>query len=212
SRRSWPPLTRGRAALASWRAAASDRPTIRAISSKGRSNKSCSTKATRSTGIKVLKTIRRAEPTESASRASSAGLAWRGFSGASRCSSSDSSFLDLRDRSMSRQTLATTVVSQPLRFSTLLTSERVRRNQASWTASADSPLEPRIRQATALNWGRFSWNFWASQSLSVISDSPSNFSSHFPTVIRHLDDERERTGVTRFIHPHHYPCKRREHQ
>ena len=97
-------------------------------------------------GVKVLKTIRSAEPTESASRASSAGLAWRGISGASRCcSSSDSSFLDLRDRSMSRQTLATTVVSQPPRFSMLLTSEFVRRNQASWTASSASPLEPRIR-------------------------------------------------------------------
>src|SRR5262249_13533688 len=194
SRRSWPPLTRGRAALASWRAAASDRPTIRAISSKGRSNKSCSTKATRSTGVNVLKTIRRAEPTESASRASSAGLAGRRLSGTSRlCSSSDSSFLDLRNRSMSRQTLATTVVSQPPRFSTLLTSERVRRSQASWTASSASPLEPRIRKATALNWGRYSLNFSASQSLSIISNLSS---SHFRKVIRHPNDESGGKSVT----------------
>ena len=70
-----PPLTRRRARLASWRAEASDRPTTGAISSNGRSNKSCSTKASCSAGVKVLKTIRMAEPMESASSASSAGLA-----------------------------------------------------------------------------------------------------------------------------------------
>src|SRR5262245_46613457 len=108
---------------------------------------------------------------------------------------------------MSRHTLATTVVSQPPRFSTLSTSERVRRNQASWTASSASPLEPRIRWATALNWGRFSWNFSASQSLSAISDSPANSSSHFAPVIRHLDDEREEKRVTKLS----YLRKWREH-
>jgi hypothetical protein len=38
---------------------------------------------------------------------------------------------DLRDRSMSRQILATTVVSQPPRFSTALASVRLSRSQAS---------------------------------------------------------------------------------
>ncbi|CAM5397229.1 hypothetical protein STANM309S_00735 [Streptomyces tanashiensis] len=46
---------------------------------------------------------------------------------------------------MSRQTRPTTVVSQPLRFSTPLTSLRLSLNQASWTASSASLTEPSIR-------------------------------------------------------------------
>jgi hypothetical protein len=52
---------------------------------------------------------------------------------------------DLRERSMSRQTRATTVVSQPPRFSTADVSERFSRNQVSWTASSTSLVEPSIR-------------------------------------------------------------------
>jgi hypothetical protein len=46
---------------------------------------------------------------------------------------------------MFRHTRATTVVSQASRFSTLLVSARLRRSQASWTASSASLTEPSIR-------------------------------------------------------------------
>ena len=49
------------------------------------------------------------------------------------------------ERSMSRQTRATTVVSQPPRFSTSLVSARLSRSQASCTASSASLAEPSIR-------------------------------------------------------------------
>ena len=52
---------------------------------------------------------------------------------------------DLRAWSMFRQTRETTVVSQPPRLSTPLVSERLKRSQASWTASSASLGEPRIR-------------------------------------------------------------------
>jgi hypothetical protein len=46
---------------------------------------------------------------------------------------------------MFSETRATTVVSQPSRFSTSLVSARLRRSQASWTASSASLSEPSIR-------------------------------------------------------------------
>ena len=52
--------------------------------------------------------------------------------------------LERRERSMSRHTLPTTVVSHPPRFSMSLVSERPRRSQASWTASSASLNEPSI--------------------------------------------------------------------
>jgi polyisoprenoid-binding protein YceI len=46
----------------------------------------------------------------------------------------------LRERSRFRHTRATTVVSQAPRLSTPLVSDRLRRSQASWTASSDSVI------------------------------------------------------------------------
>jgi hypothetical protein len=56
-----------------------------------------------------------------------------------------SSRRDLRERSMSRHTRATTVVSHPPTFSTPLVAERLRWSQDSWTASSASLAEPSIR-------------------------------------------------------------------
>jgi hypothetical protein len=56
--------------------------------------------------------------------------------GSGTCGPIGSSRRDLRDRSMSRQTRATTVVSQPPRLSTALVSARLSRSQASCTASS----------------------------------------------------------------------------
>jgi hypothetical protein len=61
------------------------------------------------------------------------------------CESRGSSRRDVRERSMSRHTRPTTLVSQPARFSTLLVSERLSRSQASCTASSASLSEPSIR-------------------------------------------------------------------
>ena len=74
SRTAGAPRTRRRARLASCRAAAGVRPTIAAISSNGKSNMSCSTKASRSAGSSVSSTTSSASPTESASCASSSGF------------------------------------------------------------------------------------------------------------------------------------------
>ena len=70
-----------------------------------------------------------------------------------------------RERSMSRQTRATTVVSQPPRFSTPDVSARLTFSQASCTASSASPAAPSMRSATARRCGRLSSNRWANQSL-----------------------------------------------
>ncbi len=50
----------------------------------------------------------------------------------------------LRACSMFRHTRATTVVSQPPRFSIVLESVRLSRSQASWTASSASLAEPSV--------------------------------------------------------------------
>ena len=65
--------------------------------------------------------------------------------GSGTCGPIGSSRRDLRERSMSRQTRATTVVSQPPRFSTALVSERLSRSQVSCTASSTSLVEPSMR-------------------------------------------------------------------
>jgi len=62
-----------------------------------------------------------------------------------RQSAPGSSRRDSRVRSVFRHTRATTVVNHPVRFSTLLVSARLRRSQASWTASSASLREPSIR-------------------------------------------------------------------
>jgi hypothetical protein len=59
--------------------------------------------------------------------------------------SKGSSRRTLRERSMFRETRATTVVSRPPSFSTLLASVRLSRSQASSTASSASLSEPNIR-------------------------------------------------------------------
>ena len=99
------PLTRRRALLASCLAAAGDRPTMGAISSKGRSNMSWRTKARRSPG--PGNRGRPGEPgrpnrpgaTRLPVRRSPAGL----MTGSGRCTSRDSSRRTLRERSMLRQ-------------------------------------------------------------------------------------------------------------
>ena len=68
--------------------------------------------------------------------------------------SSGSSRRDVRVRSMSRHTRATTVVSQPRGFSTSLVSARSRRSHASCTASSASASEPSMRYATPRRWLR----------------------------------------------------------
>src|SRR5205823_7581024 len=83
---------------------------------------------------------------------------------------------------MSRQTRATTVVSQPPMFSTAAVSERDSLNQASWTASSASLADPSIRYATAWRCCR-----WVSNS-SVMS--------RLRVRIRHLPDERTAAVVT----------------
>ena len=108
---------------------------------------SCSTKASRSAGVSVSSTTSSASPTESASNASCSGSlpSSRLMIGSGMCTSRGSSRRDSRERSMFRHTRATTVVSHPARFSTLPVSARLRRSQASWTASSASLSEPSIR-------------------------------------------------------------------
>ena len=62
--------------------------------------------------------------------------------GSGTCTSRGSSRRDSRVRSMFRHTRATTVVNHPARFSTLPVSARLRRSQASWTASSASLSDP----------------------------------------------------------------------
>ncbi len=50
-----------------------------------------------------------------------------------------------RERNMLRETRPTTVVSHAPRLSTSLVSARLKRSQASWTASSASLTEPSIR-------------------------------------------------------------------
>ena len=83
-----------------------------------------------------------ASPTESASSASDSGPGGPGGPGRA---SSGSSRRDLRARSMSRHTRATTVVSHPFRFSTPSAWVRLTCSQASCTASSASAADPSMR-------------------------------------------------------------------
>jgi hypothetical protein len=104
---------------------------------------SCSTKASRSAGVSVSSTTSRARPTESASTASSSGPTSPVPGGHS--SPAGSSGRLRRARSMFSASRPVTVVSQPPRFATSLTSVLVRRSQVSWTASSASVIEPSSR-------------------------------------------------------------------
>lgn len=117
------------------------------IWSKGTANRSCSTKETRSAGASVSSIRSSGGPTASARSASCSGsVPSAGLAIASgRWAPSGSSRRDVRARSMSRHTRATTVVSHPPRFSTPPMSERLSRSQASWAASSASLNEPSIR-------------------------------------------------------------------
>ena len=102
-------------------------------------------------GESVSSTTSSARPTESASSASCSGsipssrLTIGSGTRAARGSLRGFSCREVRERSMSRHTRATTVVSRPPRLSMLLVSERLSRSQASWTASSASESEPSIR-------------------------------------------------------------------
>ena len=124
-----------------------ERSTIGAISSNGTANMSCRTNASRSAGFSVSSTTSSARPTASARSASCSGLAPSGRStiGSGMRTPRGSSRRDWRERSMFSETRATTVVSQPPRFSTLSASVRLRRSHVSWTASSASLSEPSIR-------------------------------------------------------------------
>ena len=126
------PRTRRRARLASWRAASGERSTIGAISSNGTPNMSWRTNESRSAGVSVSMITKRAMPTESASSASCSGSSSpsRATSGSGTLTSGCSA-RDLRERSMSRQTRPTTVVSQPPGFSIEPASARLSRNHDS---------------------------------------------------------------------------------
>ena len=85
---------------------------------------SCRTKAIRSAGANASSTTSSARPTESAISASCAVASSGPVVGSGTCGPSASSRRDLRPRSMSRHTRATTVVSHPQRFLTSLVSAR----------------------------------------------------------------------------------------
>jgi hypothetical protein len=143
-------------------------------SSKGRSNMSCRTNASRSAGDSVSRTTSSARPTESASSASWSGstVSSRPATGAPTRSGPWASQGSSRERSMLRQTRATTVVSQPPRFSTSLVSERLSRSQASWTASSASLTEPSMRYATERRGARCSSKRSARNSSASIGHIP----------------------------------------
>jgi hypothetical protein len=160
-----------------------------AISSKDKSNMSCSTNAMRSAGARVSSTTNSARPTESASCASCSGLtpAPRPTAGLGRCASRGSSRRDLRERNMSRHTRATTVVSHPPRFSMPLAVERLSRSQVSWTASsACSASRASGRPPPAGGCG----------GPRTVLQSNRARRSHFLVAFRHSSDERNLAYVT----------------
>ena len=110
-------------------------------------------------------------PTESAMTTCCSGSA--SLAGSGRCSPTGSSRRDRRERSRSRHTRATIVVSQPPMFSTPSAPERLRRSQASCMASSASAAEPSIRWATACSLGRCASKRSASQSPSSTGHTPS---------------------------------------
>jgi hypothetical protein len=91
-------------------------------------------------------------------------------------------------RSMSRAMRATTVLSQPPRFSIFLASAPASLSQASCTASSASRSEPSIRKATFLRCGRWTSNRSASHFVSVMVG--------FSRTISSWDDETASAVVT----------------
>jgi len=118
-----------------------------AISSKGTANLSCSTNASRSAGSQPVQDHqqRQADPLGQERLLLGVDLVLAAGDRLGHVRAKRLSRSDPRPRSMSRHTRATTVVSQPPRFSTPLVSERLSRSQASWTASSASLSEPSIR-------------------------------------------------------------------
>jgi len=106
---------------------------------------SCSTKAMRSAGASFCSTTSSASPTESAISISCSGSTPPTMIGSASCASSGSSRRALRERSMSRQMRATTVVSQPPGLAISSLSARLKRSQVSCTASSASLSEPSMR-------------------------------------------------------------------
>ena len=144
-----PPWTRRRARLASWRAAAGDAADDRRDLVE-RHGEHVVQHEREPLGRGRACRARRAAPARPSRRAAprARGRCRRVAarrSARARRASSGSSRRDLRERSMSRHTRATTVVSQPPRFSTPLVSARLSRSHASCTASSASVREPSIR-------------------------------------------------------------------
>jgi hypothetical protein len=123
------------------------RSTIGAISSNGTANMSWRTNARRSGGERFSRTTSSARPTESARSVSCSGSVPSAEStiGSGMRTSIGSSRRVARERSMFKETRATTVVSHAPRFSISSASERLSLSQASWTASSASLKEPSIR-------------------------------------------------------------------
>lgn len=133
----------------------------------------------RSAGPRVSRTTRSASPTESLTSAARSGsIASAALTiGSGMCGAMASSRRALRERSMSRQTRATTVVSHPLRFSIPPVPARLAWIQASWTASSASLNEPSMRYATARRRVRSASNRSANQAFSATVTSLSLVSS-----------------------------------
>ena len=120
----------------------------RAISSNGTANMSCSTNASRSAGVERLQHHQQREPDrvgEHRLLLRVGRLAARRRPGRARARSSGPRAATARERSMSRHTRATTVVSQPPRFSTSSRPSARAGSHASCTASSASANEPSIR-------------------------------------------------------------------
>lgn len=109
---------------------------------------SCSTNASRSAGASVSSTTSNAGPTESASSAScsgSPGPSCGVTTGSGTRTPSGCSPREVRERSVSRHTRPTTVVSQPPRLPMPSPPARLSRSHASCTASSASLSEPSMR-------------------------------------------------------------------
>jgi len=120
----------------------------------------------------------------------------------------------VRARSMSRQTRATTVVSQPPRFSIPPASERLSLSQPSWTASSASSTEPSIRKASARRCLRWASNSSASMSSAFTVTSSGDVPSYqidgtYPVNVTppQCDMNSEELTVTSGIKTVIYPVK-----
>ena len=134
-----------RARTASWRHAASERPTADAISAKPKPNTSRSTKTARSSGLSRSSSSSAAIDTESASSAERAG-SWYGSvsSGSGNHGPTYSSRRTRAERSTSIEIRVTTADRNAL-ADVGWVGEASKRSQVSWTASSASLTLPRIR-------------------------------------------------------------------